>query len=239
MTRVSHLQGLGLDLGALLRGEAGVLVTWIESRTRGRIRQQMLTITLGAGVFGAAMGYWRDPLQAVYAAVKLPLIVLLTAAGNALLNAMLASLFGLNLTLRQSFASVLISFALASVILGAFSPIVAFLVWNLPLMDLATAQTPMVHGLMLVVLAAIISFAGVTANFRLLQLLRKIGGSETVAWRILFAWLAVNLLLGSQISWILRPFIGAPGLSVEFMRADAFHGSFFETLFSAARGLLS
>ena len=47
-------------------------------------------IVAGAGAYGAAMGWWRDPSQALFVAVKFPLIILLTAAGNALLNAMLA-----------------------------------------------------------------------------------------------------------------------------------------------------
>src|ERR1043166_7546776 len=113
-----------LDLGTLLRGEADAIAGWIESRASGRLRQQILTVIVGAGLFGASIGYWRDPLQALYAAIKLPLIVLLTATGNALLNGMFASLLGLHLNLRQSFAAVLGSFALATVILGGFSPLV-------------------------------------------------------------------------------------------------------------------
>jgi len=84
-------------------------------------------------------------------------------------------------------------------------------------------------------IVVVIAFAGITANARLYQLLVRLGGSIMVARRVLFAWLAVNLLLGSQISWILRPFIGSPGLPVQFLRPDAFHGSFFETVLYAMR----
>ena len=62
----------------------------------------------------------------------MPLIILLTTLGNAILNAMLAPLLGLNLGLRQSFLAILMSFAIASAILGAFSPLAAFMIWNLP-----------------------------------------------------------------------------------------------------------
>jgi hypothetical protein len=232
-------QASRVDTGALLRGDAGLLAAWIERWTIRRACPDIAAIIIGAGAFGSAMGAWRDPWQAIFAAVKLPLIVLITAAGNALINGMLAPLLGLNLGMRQSFAAVLSSFALAGVILGAFSPLMGFLVRNLPPMDARTATSPAAHGLLLFVLVVVIAFAGVTANARLLQLLRKLGGNETTAWRILFAWLAVNLLLGSQLAWILRPFIGAPGLDVMFLRPDAFRGSFFETFFDAARGLLT
>ena len=66
---------------------------------------------------------------------------------------------------------------------------------------------------------------------RLFQLLAQLGGSRTVARRVLFAWLAVNLFLGSQLSWTLRPFIGSPLLPVEFFRAAALHGNFYENIF--------
>jgi hypothetical protein len=84
-----------------------------------------------------------------------------------------------------------------------------------------------------------IAFAGIAANVRLLQLLRSLSGSASVARKVLFAWLAGNLLLGSQLAWNLRPFVGAPFLPVEFLRPNAFEGNFFETLWGAVRHLLS
>ena len=72
----------------------------------------------GAGLYGAAMGWWRDPQQALYVAVKFPLIILLTTPGNALLNAMLAPLLGLNIPLRQSCSAILMSFTVTAAILA-------------------------------------------------------------------------------------------------------------------------
>ncbi len=224
------------QLGPLLRGEAEVIAGWITRWTAGHTWRHVALIVAGAGAFGAAMGVWRAPAQAGFSAVKLPLILLATAAGNALLNGLLAPLLGLNLRLREAFAAVLMSFALAAAILGAFSPLMAFLVWNLPPLNSGSSANAMAHSVMLLTLVAVIAFAGVTANLRLLQLLRRLGG-EVIAPRLLFAWLAVNLLLGSQLSWILRPFIGTPSLPVEFLRTGAFHGNFFESVFSTIRQL--
>jgi hypothetical protein len=209
------------------------MLRWIEGWQLTRSGSPLLYIIVGAGSFGAAMGYWRAPLQALYCGIKLPLIMVLTAAANALINGMLAPLLGVNLSMRQSFAAVLSSFALASIILGAFSPLVAFFIWNAPPLSGHDLQSAGVHNAMLSSLVYIVAFAGITANLRLFQLLRVFGGGDGEGLRLLFAWLGINLLLGSQISWILRPFIGAPGLEVVFLRPDAFHGSFFETFFSA------
>ena len=47
-------------------------------------------------------------------------------------------------------------------------------------------------------------------------------------------WVVVFGLVGAQMSWVLRPFIGNPSMPVEFLRADAFHGNFYETLFRSS-----
>ena len=83
----------------------------------------------------------------------------------------------------------------------------------------------------LTLLVGVIAFAGIAANVRLLQLLRSLAGGRGGALRVLFAWLAANLFFGSQLSWVLRPFIGSPSLPVQFLRAEAFEGNFFESVF--------
>jgi hypothetical protein len=47
-----------------------------------------------------------------------------------------------------------------------------------------------------------------------------------------------SLLLGSQICWVLRPFIWDPARPVEFLGPEYPRGSFYETVFEAARRLL-
>src|SRR5262245_60096286 len=95
-------------LGVLLRGEASVLCSWLDRWDMRRLSLCFATILIGTGLYGAAMGFWRAPLQALYVAIKFPLIILLTAVGNSLLNAMLAPLLGLNISLRQSFLAILL-----------------------------------------------------------------------------------------------------------------------------------
>ena len=46
-----------------------------------------------------------------------------------------------------------------------------------------------------------------------------------------------QLFLGSQLSWILRPFIGAPYLPVAFLRDTAFQGNFYENVFHTITNL--
>lgn len=221
------------SLNALLRGEVELLAGWIARWTMGQTMRQALIIAAGAGAFGAAMGSWRAPEQALWSAVKLPFILLATATGNALLNGMLAPLIGVNLRLRESFAAVLTSFSLVAVILGALSPLMGFLVWNLPRPVPGATVAVAAHSVMVLTLVGMIAFAGVTANVRLLQLLRRLGGGMAPAWRLLLAWLTVNLLLGSQLSWIARPFIGRADEPVRFLDPQALSGNFFEEVLRA------
>ncbi len=220
-------------MGRFLRGELPLLRAWSDGWEVSRIVLCTAVVCLGAGLYGAAMGCWRSPLSALYVAIKFPLIILLTVIGNTLLNAMLAPLLGLNITLRQSFLAILISFTIVSAILGAFSPLVAFMVWNAPPMTAQWQQVVGTYSFIQVAHVVIIAFAGVVGNVRLVQLLRELSGNAAAARRVLFAWLAGNLFLGSQLTWILRPFIGSPALPVEFLRPNAFHGNFYETVFNS------
>jgi hypothetical protein len=220
-------------LSRFLRGELAFLRECSEAWHAGRLAFCVGVICVGAGLYGAAMGYWRAPRAALYVAIKFPLIILLTTLGNALLNAMLAPLLGLNISLRQSLLAVLISFTVVAAILGGFSPLIAFMVWNAPPMTADPAQSVGTYTIIQLTHVAVIAFAGIAGNLRLAQLLRELSGQAATARRVLVAWLAGNLFLGSQLTWILRPFIGAPDLPVEFLRPTAFQGNFYETVFRA------
>jgi hypothetical protein len=211
----------------------------VEMAAPGRwFRFCLWVILVGAGAYGATIGLWRAPRQGLYTAIKFPLLILLTTGGNSLINGMLAQLLGLGISFRRSALAVLTSFALASVILAALSPITFFMWWNTPPLGSA-GDVLLTHNFTLVTHVFIIAFAGVTGNVRLYWLLAHLGGSRAVGRKILLAWLAVNMFLGCQLSWITRPFIGSPRLPVEFLREEAFRGNFYETTFRAFVNLVT
>lgn len=213
----------------LLRGSPDVLRDWLAGGHEARAWLCGLTICAGAGVFGAAVGLWRSPDQALFTAIKLPLILLSTAFGNALLNALLAPLLGIDLRFQQTSLAVLLSFTLAAVILAAFAPLLAFLVWNLPPMVTGLGSSRFAFRALQLTSVAAVALAGIAANVRLHQLLVAMAG-RAAATRLLVAWLAANLLLGAQLSWIARPYFGQPDLPVTFLRSNALEGNFFEAI---------
>jgi len=225
------LQPAGLRvLPMLLRGVPLELRRWLAQAGAAQLGFCALVIAVGGGLFGASVGSWRSEAQALYTALKLPLILLLTALGNGLLNGLLAPLLGVNLPFRQSLLAVLLSFTVVAAILGSFAPLIAFFLWNLPALAEGVAVGRASFQLLQVLAVAAIAFAGVEANVRLFQLLRELAGSRAPAQRLLVAWLAANLLLGAQLTWIARPFFGQPDLPVEFLRENALDGNFFEAV---------
>jgi hypothetical protein len=227
------------QISALLRGEPQLISAWVRRWSLNRMLLYIALIFVGAGCYGAALGSWRDPLQSCYTALKFPLVILLTTVGNGLLNGMLAPLLGLNIGLRQSALIIFMSFTIASAILGSFSPLVLFMVWNTPPVSALSGSVSLAYSFMQLAAVAVIAFAGVVGNLRLVPLLRELSGSSAIAYKVLFAWLAGNLLLGSQICWILRPFIGNPDIPVEFLAQHPLQSNFFESVAQATRHLLS
>ena len=203
-------------------------------RRQGRLAVLCIAcIVVGAGAYGAVIGSWRAPLQACYTAVKLPLVILLTTLGNGLLNGMLAPLLGLNVTFRQAFIAVLMTFAVTALVLGALSPVAWFIIWNTPPLTGKTSLLSPEYSFLQLTLAVCVAVAGVAGNLRLVPLLRQWTGNAATARNVLLAWLAGNLFLGSQICWVLRPFIWDIHRPVEFFCPDALKGSFFETVCKA------
>jgi hypothetical protein len=226
------------QLEELLRAEPARIRAWVECWQPGRFQLCLATVVVGAGTYGAVMGCWRGALQGLFTGIKFPLVILLTMLGNSLLNALLAPLLGLNVSFRQSLMIILMSFGIASAVLIGFSPIALYVVWNAPPLNPATRLVSPEYGLLQLTHVAFIAGAGVMGNVCLAPLLRQISGSASVTRNILFAWLAGNLLLGSQIAWVLRPFIWDPARPVEFLGPEYLRGSFYETVFEAACRLL-
>lgn len=225
------------ELPRLLRGEPGFLRSWISRPSWRSPAASLSFILLGAGAFGAAIGAWHAPLQALYSGIKLPLVLLATAAANGLINGLLAPLLGLDLRLRESLAAVLASFAVCAAILGALAPVLLFLTWNSP--PLGTPGAGTAHSFILLSCVTALGVSGLWGNLRLYQTLKSVAGPDAgCALRVVIAWIGTNLFLGSQISWILRPFVGSPGLAIEFIRPDALQGSFYESVFRSLRNLL-
>lgn len=224
------------QLKILLRGAPDEIRAWLDEPGWKAAVLCTLIAVIGAGLYGATVGLWRAPLQSLYTAIKFPLLILFTAAGNAFLNGLLGQLLGSGLSFRQTSRAILMSFGLTGLILGGLVPVSLFVLDNTP--PLGSSATLVGHSLTLLAHVAFIAGAGMIANRRLFGLLTTVCPSRAIATRVFFGWLGGNLLLGSQLAWVLRPFIGSSGLKIEFLRSDPLRGNFFEAVGHALRHLL-
>ena len=212
----------------LLLGDPAALLGWVERPTARRAAAVAAVAFAGLAVYGLTVGWWRSPLMGAYVAMKMPLLIVCTLGCNALLNGLFGLLLGSGLGVVRSMFALLLSFAVAALILGSLAPVTLFMAWNAPAPDSPDAVRA--HAGYLVSHTFLVGYAGVIANVHLHRLLRARSASGRTATLTLFAWLAGNAFLGAQFSWILRPFFGSPGLDVAFLRPDPMAGSFYETV---------
>ena len=203
-----------------------------EDRLGELARSALVAIVLGAGAYGVAFGLWRAPTQALYGAIKLPLVLLGVALVTAASSAVLAPLLGARLRPMQAITSLLASLAVTSSILGALAPVSILLVLSCPPAgspgEAAIAQSlVLAHTL-------VIAVSGTAGVLALVSLIARLVPSRAIAKRVVLAWMATQLLVGAQLSWVLRPFLGRPGNAVTFFSPDALEGGFFDEIWRLA-----
>lgn len=222
-------------LPILCRGEPAAIRDWLHAPEWRWLLCCTLTIALGTGIYGATIGLWRGGLMAIYVAIKFPLLIFLTTLCNTGLNTVLALVMGAGIGFRQTLLTQLMSYTVAALILAAMAPITLFILFNTPPFE---SGNPVGHHLFKLLNVAIIALAGIMANVRLYQFLLLKTASRALARKVLIAWMAGNLFVGAQLSWNLRPFIGAPELEIQFLRPNPFQGNFYETIYHTAHQLI-
>ena len=213
----------------LVCGASAELIQDKEANAQTRLSLLLGSIIIGSGLYGASIGLWRSPIQAFYSLIKFPLLICLTCLGTSLINWMLSNLIGAKLSFKEVARSMLLSYSLVSLILGALSPISFFLLYNTP--PLGDDMNTSAYTVIKLSHVFAIAFAGIVSNTRLYKTLCAITGCKSLTVHLLIVWMLTHLLMGSQLSWNLRPFIGSPESEVEFLVPDAFEGSFFEDVY--------
>lgn len=195
----------------------------------------LIIVAIGTAAYGATIGMWRGPWQGVFASLKLVglfagLLVLTT-----LTNAVMGGLLRARLSLAQVASCCALGLAVTAAILGALAPVSWFVVRQAPAPD-ATQMDVAVR--LLSGHVVVLAIAGALGVRQVFGLLRQLVQDPAVARRVLWMWLAVEGLVGAELSWVLRPFLGKPNLEITFLRADAFDRSFFDEVASMATLLM-
>lgn len=178
--------------------------------SRVAVRSIVLGVA-GCALFGAALGsYAQAPLQILVSAMKVPLLLVGTAA-------ICFPTFFVVQALRserplapiRAVALQTNALAIVGIVWGSFSPPVLFLVGTTGHYELAQW------------LAVAIGVAGGVAGFsRFLTVYVECSQAESrrVALRALLPYFALFAAVGGQLAWTMRPFIGSPSLGFQVFR---------------------
>ncbi len=171
-------------------------------------RQLILLLIVAGFAYGAIMGsYTLRPLQALFSGTKVP--ILLTASSIVCLP----SFFVINtlLGLRDDFPVVfraLISTQLTmAIVLVSLAPFTAFAYLSVEDYNFAKVF----NGIMFLVA----SLAGHVQLGRVYEPLIQRDPRHRIGRR---AWLTLYIVVTIQLAWMLRPFVGAPGMPTAFFR---------------------
>lgn len=195
-----------------------------------------LWMATGSAVYGAVLGGWRAPLQGAYAAIRLPILLATLAAVTFAANGVFAKLSGSRLGLVQMLCCSMISMATLAIILGSLAPVSILISASTPsygesLVGVSrSASMDAVRNaeILLAYHVMIIGVAGLISLRRLRSLFGSLIGSSEIASRLFWLCFLTLAVAGTQLSWILRPYLGKPQIPVAFLRPDAVSGSFSE-----------
>ena len=230
------------ELDRVLRGEArfgdpGVVIPlWPLLRVNA-----LLAATYGVcmGVYGLLGPEGTEWRQMAAGAVKVPALFLLTLLVTFPSLYVFNTLLGPRLQLGVFLRLGVTALSVLTAVLSAFGPITAFF-------SVTTAN----YAFVVLLNVAVFALAGVFGLGCLRNLLLELARPRTEdhdfvvlepaksgrTFGVIYAWMVVFALVGGQMAWLLRPFIGSPDLPFAWLRPR--DGSFFEGVLRAAKLLL-
>jgi len=190
-------------------------------RTEVGLRRLVLASALASAAFGAAVGTYVGGMQVLYAAVKMPVFFLGTLA---ICLAIFTALAAPRLAPREAVRVAVRTIFTTTMILGALSP---------PIL-LAGASFPKPHAYphMVLLLTLAIAAAGTFSVVRLRRALPTRG--------LLLAWVGIYGLVGAQMAWLLKPWIGYTLVADRFIPlSENLRGNFYEAVWRSLVTALS
>jgi hypothetical protein len=196
----------------------------------GHIAKLLLILVLLTGLHGLFMGASAGGMQILSSGLKLPVLYLLSTAICFPVLYVINVIMGSKLSCPRTLALILLSLALNAILLASCAPIVLFF-----------ALTGATYDFLKLLEVTLLFFCGTFAMVGLWRGLEAMCEKSALypkqAVRILAVWSIVFGIVGTQMAWSLRPFVGTPGMEFEWFR-NFEHGNFYESVFDSIGGLL-
>lgn len=212
--------------GDALQWREGLLDDVLAGRALARIWLGLVLVLVPcAALYGGVFGSWHGPRLAAYVAIKFPLVLLATAALTLPFNWALAALTRSPLRFGQVAVLTFLCLTLASVIVASLVPVAWVLQHGAPP---PTGEARTAHNLLYLMHTAFVGGAGCASVLMLRGALARRGDLGRRVARTLGIWVLTFALVGGEVAWALRPFVGSVYYRVAFLRADALHGNVYE-----------
>ena len=185
-----------------------------------QLKQLVIIILIAGAIYGCAMGTYTAstsirPLQMLYSAAKVPLLLLISFTLTLPASFVFNTLFGLRDDWPAVLRSLLVTQAVIAVVLAALSPYT--LLCYASTGNYAVAQ---LFNLLMFTAASLTGQAVLRRCYG--PMIRKRPAHRYVMW----SWLAVYAFVGVQMGWVLRPFIGSPSGPTQFFRDEPFSNAY-------------
>lgn len=206
----------------LLRDREAMLARIHKATELAAVTRTMIaTIAVTMAIVGAALGSYRGGVQIAYAAIKLPIVILGTAALSAPALSAIGAALGRRSRLSADLALVMAALAFGSLLLVACTPLV-----------MVGRAVDLDYHRMILAVVAMFAIAGGGA---LRMICRGVALEAAPGWRTAVAGMCVVFsLVGGQLSWALRPYLVRPRTpEVPFVRTV--EGSLFDSVAGAMR----
>lgn len=166
-------------------------------------------VLMGGAIYGFSMGLRHSFLQATVSAIKVPGLFFITLLICLSTLHFLGLLFGSRLSLTQTLTVLLTGAAVNSVLLGSFAPISLFF--------LLSGSSYEFLMLLHVIIFTICGVAGLTYIYKNFHYIRQRSGvGSSSAGFLLPIWMVLYMFVGSQMAYILAPFVGRDSVFLLF-----------------------
>ena len=217
-------------ISSLLSGREQLFTDVVEGvGLKRRLWYSLGTLVALTTFYGLAAGAWAGPLQAISAAVKLPLLVLATLVICFPAFYVVQILVGTRLRLLQVLVLVLAALSLTAILQAAFVPVAVFF--------LITGANYYFLQLLHVLVVLVAGLFGMYALHEGLSVVcEQRGVYPRKALTIMRAWAVLFAFVGIQMAWNLRPFLGDRGEPFRVFRE--YEGNFYAAVVFSVNKLL-
>lgn len=176
---------------------------------------------------GSSFAFGSEFLMMLVTGLKVPVLFLLTLLIVVFPIHVSSRFIGVRASFAQVVALLLASLAMTTVVLASMGSVAFFF-----------ALTTRSYSFIKLLHVVIFAYAGVMGLACLVRWFHGVMGPVSSRGRryILLSWLLLYMFVGTQLAWVLRPFVGAPGTDYTFFRPRT--GNFYENVYESFLDLM-